>query len=126
MTPTIVQKFYNRLLHPTTGNKPLSAKTVRDVHGVLHQALEQAVAVGELAKNPTSACKLPKAKKKEIVPLEDAQVQSFLERIEGHTHEYLYKITLFTGLREGEILGLTWDCVDLVNGRLTVKQQLRN
>ena len=125
LTPTIVQKFYNRLLHPTAGKKPLSAKTVRDIHGVLHQALEQAIIVGELEKNPSSACKLPKAKKKEIILMEDSQILSFLERIKGHPHEYLYKITLFTGLREGEVLGLTWDCVDTEHGRLIIKQQLR-
>lgn len=125
LTPTIVQKFYNRLSHPSSGKKPLSAKTVRCIHGVLHQALEQAVFVGEITTNPTNACKLPKVKRKELVPLEDSQVQSFLERIEGHCHEYLYKITLFTGMREGEVLGLSWDCVDLKNGRVTVRQQLR-
>lgn len=38
-------------------------------------------------------------------------------------HEYLYGIALFTGIREGEVLGLTWDCLDLNAGTLTVKQQ---
>lgn len=56
--------------------------------------------------------------------MEDSQIMSFMERIKDHPHEYLYKITLFTGLREGEILGLTWDCVDMKRGILTVKQQL--
>ena len=125
LTTTIVQRFYNQLLHPPSGKKPLSPKTIRCIHGVLHQALDQAVCAGELESNPSSSCKLPKVKRKEIVPLEDAQVRSFLKRISGHPHEYLYKIALFTGLREGEILGLTWDCVDLKGGRLTVKQQLR-
>ena len=127
LTPTIIQKFYNRLLHPSPSSekKALSAKTVRDIHGVLHQALEQAVKSGEMESNPTKACKLPKVQKTEIAPLEDSQVCSFLENIGGHTHEYLYKIALFTGLREGEILGLTWDCIDFNRSRLTVKQQLR-
>lgn len=127
LTPTTIQKFYNRLLHPSSasGKKPLSAKTVRDIHGVLHQALEQAVKSGEMESNPAKACKLPKVQKTEIKPLEDSQVSSFLSLIEGHTHEYLYKITLFTGLREGEVLGLTWDCVDFSRGTLTIRQQLR-
>ena len=125
LSTTIIQRFYNSLLNPSSRNKPLAPKTIHCIHGVLHQALDQAVSAGELAKNPSSACKLPKAIRKEIVPMEDAQVQLFLEMIHGHPHEYLYKITLFTGLREGEVLGLTWDCVDLKEGRLTVKQQLR-
>ena len=49
----------------------------------------------------------------------------FLKAIHGHPHEYLYQITLFTGLQEGEILGLTWDCLDFEHGTLLVKQQLR-
>ena len=124
LTTTIVQRFYNQLLHPPSGKKPLSPKTIRCIHGVLHQALDQAVNTGVLQSNPSSACKLPKVHKKEVVPMEDSQIMSFLERIKDHPHEYLYKITLFTGLREGEILGLTWDCVDMKRGILTVKQQL--
>lgn len=125
LTTTIVQQFYNKLLHPTSGKKPLAPKTIRCIHGVLHQALDQAVNTGVLQSNPSSACKLPKVRKKEVVPMEDSQIKSFLERIKDHPHEYLYKITLFTGLREGEILGLTWDCVDTKRKTLTVKQQLR-
>ncbi len=125
LTTTTVQRFYNQLLHPVSGKKPLSPKMIRCIHGVLHQALDQAVNVGELDSNPSSSCRLPKVKRKEITPLEDSQIKSFLELIKEHPHEYLYKIALLTGLREGEILGLTWDCVDLKDGRLTVKQQLR-
>ncbi|HWR17998.1 MAG TPA: tyrosine-type recombinase/integrase [Clostridia bacterium] len=33
-------------------------------------------------------------------------------------------VTLFTGMREGEICGLSWDCVNFENGTITVKQQL--
>lgn len=85
--------------------------------------MNQAVANGELKKNPTESCKLPKVIKKEIQPLEDYQVTEFLDAVEGHVHEYLYKIALFTGLRQGELLGLTWDCIDFNKGTLTVKQQ---
>ena len=126
LTPQIAQKMYNDLLSPKdAGKKPLAAKSVKDVHGVLHKAMDQAVANGLAKMNPTNSCVLPKGERKEIHPLEENQVGPFMQAIEGHTHEYIYKITMFTGLREGEVLGLTWDCVDLKDGTLTVKQQLK-
>ena len=126
LTAPIVQRLYNDLLNPTGEDiKPLSAKTVRNVHGVLHKALQQAVQVGYLRTNPADACKPPRAAKKEMRPLDENQLSAFLKAIQGHPYEYLYKITLFTGLREGEVLGLTWDCLDLERGTLIVKQQIQ-
>jgi len=126
LTAPMIQALYNRLHHPEQdGIKALSAKSVRNVHGVLHKALQQAVLVGYLRSNPADACKPPKSVRKEIVPLDETQVSAFLTAIQGHPHEYLYKITLFTGMREGEVLGLTWDCLDFDRGTLLIKQQLR-
>ncbi|MGI5963576.1 MAG: hypothetical protein ACOX7N_07680 [Lawsonibacter sp.] len=108
MTPLQVQSMYNRLMAPDRKEgKPLSAKTVRNVHGVLHKALEQAVLLGYIRRNSTSACKPPKVTKAEINPLEAEQVSALLKATRGHPHEYLYQINMFTGLRQGEILGLT-------------------
>lgn len=123
-TPTI-QAFYNGLIHPKEGTNPLSAKTVKNIHGALHKALQQAVLIGYIRSNPVDACKPPRVIKKEMHPLEEDQVSAFLAAIQGHPHEYLYKIVLFTGLREGEVLGLTWDCVDFQRGTVLIKQQLR-
>ena len=126
LTAPMVQGLYNRLLKPETdGGKALSAKSVRNVHGVLHKTLQQAVLAGYLRSNPTDACKPPKVTKKDIVPLDEMLISAFLRAIQGHPHEYLYKIDVFTGLREGELLGLTWDCLDFEHGTLLVKQQLR-
>lgn len=125
LTTPVIQKLYNQLLKPEKNDvRPLSAKSVRNVHGVLHKALEQAVLIGYLRSNPADASKPPKAVKKEIHPLDETQVTAFLNAVQGHTHEYLYKIAVFTGLREGEILGLTWECVDFRRGTLLVKQQV--
>lgn len=121
-----VQAFYNDLLHPKNPDtKALSPKTIKNIHGVLHKALKQAVLCGHIRSNPADGCVLPRIVKKEITPLDEEHISLFLKAIKGHPHEYLYKITLFTGLREGEVLGLTWDCVDFANGTLTIKQQLR-
>ena len=126
LTPLQVQEFYNRLLKPDKEEvRPLSAKTVRNVHGVLHKALQQAVQAGYIRANPASACKPPRAAKAEIRPLDADQVSAFLKALQGHPHEYLYQVTMFTGLRQGEVLGLTWDCLDMERGTLLVNQQLR-
>ena len=111
-----VQHFYNELVTPTDGKtNPLSAKTVKNIHGVFHKALQQAVLIGYLRVNPTDACTLPRIIKKEMHPLEEEQVAAFLKEVQGSPHEYLYKIALFTG----------WEHIDLENGILTGKRQLR-
>ncbi len=121
-----IQHFYNRLSAERANGKPgLSPKSVKNIHGLFHKALQQAVAVGYLRFNPSDACTLPKVERKDIRPLEDAQISAFLKAIEGHRHELLYKVALFTGMREGEILGLGWDSVDFKSGTITIKQQLR-
>lgn len=121
-----VQHFYNELAKPSKPDAaPLSAKSIKNIHGVLHKALNQAVLIGYLRTNPTEACILPRIIRKEMHPLEEDQVAVFLREVQGHPHEYLYKIALFTGLREGELLGLMWDCVDFEKGTILVNKQLR-
>ena len=121
-----VQHFYNELAKPSKPDAaPLSAKSIKNIHGVLHKALKQAVLIGYLRTNPTEACILPRIIRKEMHPLEEDQVAVFLREVQGHPHEYLYKIALFTGLREGEVLGLGWEHIDFQAGTLTVKRQLR-
>lgn len=121
-----VQSFYNDLGKPQ-GDKPgLSAKTVKCIHGVLHKALSQAVKVGYLRFNPSESCELPRIERKEIKPLDNEEIGTFMKAIEGHRFEAVYLVTLFTGLRRGEACGLTWDCVNLDQGTIFVNKQLQN
>lgn len=115
-----IQHFYNGL-----SQKGLSAKTVKNVHGVLHELLQQAVRIGYLRLNPSDACTLPRVVKKEIKPLSDDAIRQFLEAVQGHRFEILLMVTLFTGLREGEVLGLSWDHVDFDKGTLLIDRQLQ-
>lgn len=115
-----IQKFYNSL-----SDDGLAPKTVKNIHGVLHSALEQAISNDYIHRNPTEACKLPKVVKPEIHPLEPAEISKLLQEAEKDDYENLFIVAMFTGMRQGELLGLAWDSVDFKNGIITVKQQLQ-
>ena len=120
LTAPQIQQFYNSLIT----EKELSPKTVKNIHGVLHRALGQAVEVGYLRINPSDACKLPRVERQEIRPLDEAQTAAFLNAIHGQPFERLFIVDLLTGLRQGELLGLRWKDVDFDAGTVTVAQQL--
>ena len=119
LKPHSIQELYNAL-----SDRGLSAGSVRGVHATLHKAIQQAAANGYIRENPADACQLPRVEKKEVRPLTEAQTAAFLRAVEGHRFECLYKLALFTGMRQGEILGLPWDAVDFDKGVITVRQQL--
>ena len=54
-----------------------------------------------------------------------AQITAFLTAIQGNRFETLFILTLFTGMREGEVLGLTWDCIDFHTGIISVEKQMQ-
>lgn len=119
LNPHSVQELYNSLL-----DRGLSPQTVQGVHATMHKAIQQAVSNGYIRTNPADACTLPRAEKKEITPLDAAQTAAFLKAVEGHRLECLFKLALFTGMREGEIMGLPWNAVDFDKGTITIRQQL--
>ena len=124
LTAVDVQRLYNGLINKHNG-APLSPKSKKNVHGTLHKALEKAVALGYIRHNPADKPDLPKIQKTEIKPLADNEMISFLDAIKGSEYESIYTVTLFTGMREGEVLGLTWDCIDFKAGTITIKRQLQ-
>lgn len=141
-----IQKFYNGLLDhgrtvpqrdndgkiikkngkPVTEEVPMSAKTVRNIHGVLHKMLAKAVALKKIPFNPAdnSLVELPRSTRKEIAPLDAEQIGEFVQRIQGTKYEDVFMVALFTGMRQSEVLGLTWDCIDFKAGTIKVAKQL--
>ena len=120
LNPHTVQNYYNGLT-----KEGLAPKTVKNVHGIFHKALQQAVSNGYIKTNPADACILPRAVRRELKPLDEDMISAFLRAIQGHQFADLFTVTLFTGMREGEALGLLWDCVDLTKGTITIDQQLQ-
>jgi len=123
LTTHTIQLYYNSLVNPAEG-KPLSGKTVKNLHGTFSKALNKAVELGMIGKNPCSAVTLPRVERKEKPEFSVDTVKAVMASFKGHKHELIYEIDIYTGLRESEILGLTWDCIDFERAVLTVKQEL--
>lgn len=117
----MIQHFYNAL-----SKKGLSPKTIKNIHGVLHSALEQAIKNGYISTNPSEACKLPRIIKPEIKPLEPNEITALLREAKHDTYNNIFIVALFTGMRQGELLGLTWDCIDFKNKTISIKKQLQS
>lgn len=114
--PHTIQQFINGL--------PLAAASVRLTYRILHAALEKAVKLEYINKNPAGGCELPLLNQKEMHPLADEEVTAILNAARNTSMEQLITVALFTGLRESELLGLTWNSVDFTKGTLTIDKQL--
>ena len=125
LTAPMVQNFINSLSREQGEKPPLSAKTIKNIHGVLHIALKQAVILGYIRSNPADHCTLPRIVPKEIKPLDSKVSATFLEEAKNDKYYKIFLVDLFTGLREGEILGLKWDEINFDKNTITVKQQLQ-
>ena len=121
LQPHDVQRFLNELQR---GDKPLAAKTVKNVHGVLCKALSEAVRVKYIKDNPATGAILPKVRHKEIMYFEPEELRAFSAAAAGNPSEAVFFIAINTGLRLSEILGLRWSRVDFQQGILTIDTQL--
>ena len=115
--PHTIQAFINRL-------DGLAPQSVRMVYQVLRTALEKAFDLEYIPRNPAAKCTPPKKAQKEIKPLDDTQAAALLAAAKGTDLEHIITVALFTGMRISELLGLTWDSVDMERGTITINKQL--
>ena len=104
----------------------LSPRTVQIIHTTLHKSLKQAVKWQLISLNIAEAVDPPRSTKKEIRPLNPEQVKLLLEVAKGTNLYALYLLAITTGMRQGELLGLKWEDVDLRTGTLQVRRTIFN
>lgn len=117
-----MESYYQQLLktpaaaNPMTGrpnNKLVSASTVRDAHKLLRNAFQQAVKWELMEKNPCINANTPKYKsKKRDIWTADVLIHA-LEVCEDERLKLAINLSFACSLRIGELLGLTWDCIDI-------------
>jgi integrase len=119
LTPAHVQGFYRDRL-----DSGLSPATVQKIHVVLHKALSQAVKWNLIPRNATEAVNAPRPAPEEMRPLSPEEARRLLEAARGDRLEALYVLAVHTGMRQGELLGLKWEDVDLGSGVIRVRRTL--
>ena len=119
LKPQHVQSFY-----AAKSSAKLSQTTVRYIHAILHKALAHAVRFGLVSRNVSDLVVKPKARRSspQVWSLEDAR--RFIEATRADRLHALYVLAVFTGLRQGELLGLQASDVDWSSGSLHVRQAL--
>ena len=136
--PTDIMKFYDLLEKDTQlvrkkGNngsktkKPLSGKTILEHHRLLRAMLHKAVYWQLIVANPAERVQPPKARKPKRKSYDDEQTKILLENLELLSSEDTkYKVaiilTVFTGVRLGELMGLEWQDVDFKNGIISINR----
>ena len=136
--PTDIMKFYDLLEKDTQlvrkkGNngsktkKPLSGKTILEHHRLLRAMLHKAVYWQLIVSNPAERVQAPKARKPKRKSYDDEQTKILLENLEQLSIEDTkYKVaiilTVFTGVRLGELMGLEWQDIDFKNGIISINR----
>lgn len=120
LTSRDLQEFYNYKL----AVENLSTKTILNIHRCLHEALKQAVLEHYLTFNPSDAVILPKREKPEIEILTREEQTKLIQASYQFRYGIFIRLTLTTGMRLGEVLGLKWENIYLRSGILNIRQTL--
>lgn len=120
LSPRDVQGFL-----ATKQKAGLSARTIQYQHAVLRRALRDAERLGLVQRNVARLVSPPRVETKEVVPPTAAEVRTFFIAIAGHRDEALFTLAVATGLRQSELLGLTWADIDFDGHKVTVRRTLQ-
>lgn len=103
-----------------------SARTIQMVYQIMNHAFEVAVAQRILAENPCRHVPRPRWRQPEINPLTRDQVKALesSQAVRTGVHGMLFVAAIYSGCREGELLGLRWEDVNFENSSITIAGSL--
>lgn len=120
LNPRMLQMFYNY----KTETEGLAPKTIVNINLFLHKALSFAVGEGYMRTNPAESLNLSRGQKPQIEILNRDEQAALIRGSYNHRYGVFVRLTLFTGLRLGELLGLQWQDVDVRAGMIHVQRTL--
>jgi len=108
---------------PGGSGKPLAPRTVAKILTLIGTVFRFGKLVKAVSDNPAADVKKPKAGKKAVYILEPEEIARLRAALSVPWERLLIELTITTGLRSGEVRGLTWDTIDIPGKRLFVEHQ---
>ena len=104
------------------GSSGLGEETMRHIHRLLQQCLDQAIRDGLMSDNPARAFRYSKPKKVNANVLMPLEMEDYLNTAERLGHLPMFMLALTAGLRQGELIALKWSDLDIENWTLTIAE----
>jgi integrase len=126
LSATTLNTFYAQLQEGAAwrGGKPLSVKSVRNIHSLISKVLADALDEGKVPRNVARNAKPPKLTKREMQIWTRDEMNAFLASVEGDRLFALWRLACRTGARRGELAGLRWEDIDFDAGEMSIRQSL--
>lgn len=117
--PIILERLFQNM-----AEKGYATKTIRDVYNILNSMFKYAIHNQLIMFNPCAGVDLPKTKTKDIRVLTVDEQKEIITHAKGRLHENLILVALGTGMRGGELLGLTWNDVNFFKREIYINKTL--
>lgn len=114
----------NKMLKEMSANG-CSARTQNLARAILRKALNDAMDADLIVSNAAAKARPAKQDVKQISPLSPNQVQTLLRYTRDHWYGPLIHTAIGTGMRQGELLGLRWQDVDLDDSVIKIENAMQ-
>lgn len=117
VTPYHLEEFYACEMR----DRGICAETIRRYHAIIRSALADAERKDVIPNNPASKVSLPRKEKFYSTVLEEEQVQLLISKIHDTIWNVPIVLSLSTGMRRGEVIGLRWEDIDFENSLIHIR-----
>ena len=116
----ILEDFYNYLKNDTK----YADKTIQHFYTLINSALNKAILWDYITYNVNKKIEKPKVRKKEVECYSPEEVRRLLEVLQNENPKYqaIIYLALDSGIRRGELTGLTWEDIDFKNSSITINK----
>ena len=125
LTSEMVEDFLEerrRFGNHRPGSSGLGEETMRHIHRLLQQCLDQAIRDGLLTENPAKAFRYRKSTTVKANIMTPLEMEDYLDAAEWLGYLPMFMLALTAGLRQGELIALKWSDLDIESRTLTIAE----